>query len=82
MVDAMIGQEALHVEKVSVKPSRSADCCSPRRMGMPAAVRHFDPQCYPGTHQVHRNREGLDALEEFNPERMASRILAWGMYWG
>jgi signal recognition particle subunit SRP54 len=79
VVDAMIGQEALHVAEgfrkaIPIDGLMFTKMDGDARGGAAISIRSVTqvPIKYIGT------GEGLDALEEFNPERLASRILGMG----
>ncbi len=79
VVDAMIGQEALHVaegfrDNVSLTGLILTKMDGDARGGAAISIRHVTgvPIKYLGV------GEGLDALEAYNPSRLASRILGMG----
>lgn len=79
VVDAMVGQEALHIAEgfrkaIPISGLIFTKMDGDARGGAAISIRSVTniPIKYIGT------GEGLDALEEFNPERMASRILGMG----
>ena len=79
VVDAMIGQEALHVAEgfrkaIQISGLLFTKMDGDARGGAAISIRRVTqiPIKFIGT------GEGLDALEEFKPERMASRILGMG----
>jgi signal recognition particle subunit SRP54 len=79
VVDAMIGQEALHVaegfrDNVSLTGLILTKMDGDARGGAAISIRHVTgvPIKYLGV------GEGLDALEAYNPDRLASRILGMG----
>jgi signal recognition particle subunit SRP54 len=79
VVDAMIGQEALHIAEgfkkaVPVSGLVFTKMDGDARGGAAISVRHVTgvPIKYLGV------GEGLDALEEYNPDRLSSRILGMG----
>jgi len=79
IVDAMIGQEAVNIalefeEQIGIDGFIMTKLDGDARGGAALSIRHMTGKPI----KMIATGEKLDALEEFHPERMASRILGMG----